>query len=178
MTKVLIVTGSARPKAANPKVVELVVEDIAARENVTPIVADLSELNLPFMDGDVPSQPDYEITNQNVQRWQSLVVAADAVVFVMPEYNHGLSALQKNAIDWLYKEWNDKPVALVAYGFYSGRHAVAQFEEIATVIKVKLDDRVAGLQFGEEIDFDGGAKDGGAAKTLIQSTIDGLVKDL
>lgn len=176
MVQVLLVTGSARPNSANSKVVSVVKNNLEARQNVTVTVADLVELNLPFMDSPLPpSAPGYEITDEHVKQWQAMVQQADAVVFVMPEYNHSLSAIQKNAIDWLYTEWNDKPVALVAYGFYAGRHAIAQFEEINTVIKAKLDQTITGLQFNDDLEMDGTVKNRDAVDAKISTTLDTLI---
>lgn len=177
MTNILVVTGSARPNSVNSKVVAAVQQNLLAREGVQVTTADLTEINLPFMNAPMPpSRPEYTITEPAVQQWSDMVKAADGVVLVMPEYNHSMSALQKNAIDWLYSEWTGKPIALVAYGFYAGRHSVAQFEEINTVIKAKLDQKVTGLQFGEDLNFDGSFVDEAAVQEKISTTLDELVK--
>jgi NAD(P)H-dependent FMN reductase len=97
------------------------------------------------------------------------------VVFVAPEYNHGLSAIQKNAIDWLFNEWTDKPVAFVAYGWYAGAHTLAQLQEISTVIKWKPVEKSAGLQFTKDIELDGSSIDGGLATQIVGETLDLLV---
>lgn len=179
MSHILVVTGSARPNSANTKVVEAVKENLSAREGVEVSVADLVALNLPFMNAPMPpSQPAYEITEESVKQWADMVSAADGVVFVMPEYNHSMTAIQKNAIDWLYKEWVGKPVALVAYGFYAGRHAIANFEEINLNIKTKLDQRVSGLQFDQEINFDGSIKDSETVTNEFTATFDALLAAL
>jgi len=176
MSHILIVTGSARPNSANKKVVEAVKENLSVREGVEVRVADLVALNLPFMNAAMPpSQPAYEITDESVKEWSEMVKGTDGVVFVMPEYNHNMTAIQKNAIDWLYKEWTGKHVALVAYGFYAGRHSIAQFEEINTVIKAKLDQRISGLQFGEEIEFDGSIKNPETVSSSFATTFDALL---
>ena len=176
MANILVVTGSVRPNSANSNVVPVVVQELEKREGVQVTVADLGELQLPFMEGNTaPSQPDYEITNPAAKKWAEMVVNADGVVFVMPEYNHSMSAVQKNAIDWLYAEWADKPVALVAYGFYEGKYTIAQFEEINTVIKTKLGAVKAGLQFGEELEFDGTPKDEAKLLEKLNATFDELL---
>ncbi len=176
MSHILIVTGSARPNSANIKIVEAVKENLSAREGVEVSVADLVAMNLPFMNAPMPpSQPAYEITDESVKKWSDMVKGADGVVFVMPEYNHSMTAIQKNAIDWLYHEWVGKPIALVAYGFYAGRHSIAQFEEINTVIKAKLDQRISGLQFGEEIEFDGSIKNHETVSSSFATTFDALL---
>ena len=82
-------------------------------------VTDLLELNLPFMDEPIhPVQQQY--SKQHTIDWSALVANSDAFVWVMPEYNHSYTAAQKNAIDFLVKEWAFKPVGLVSYGGISG----------------------------------------------------------
>lgn len=179
MSNVLVVTGSARPNSVNSKVVAAVQKNLQAREGVNVTTADLAEINLPFMNAPMPpSRPEYEITDATVKQWSDMVTAADGVVFVMPEYNHSMTALQKNAVDWLYNEWGGKPVALIAYGFYAGRHAIAQFEEMNTVIKAKLDQKVTGLQLGEDLGFDGSFTDEAATQEKLSVTLDELIKVL
>jgi NAD(P)H-dependent FMN reductase len=82
-------------------------------------LADLAEIDLPLFD-----EPNHPATGNYVHRhtkqWSAIVAAADAVVFVMPEYNFSFTAPLKNAIDYLNKEWANKPVALVSYGGVSG----------------------------------------------------------
>jgi NAD(P)H-dependent FMN reductase len=76
---------------------------------------DLAEWNLPFMDE--PHHPRLrKYTHEHTKRWSTLVERTDAVVFVMPEYNHGYIAPLKNAIDYLLHEWSYKPVGFVTYG--------------------------------------------------------------
>jgi NAD(P)H-dependent FMN reductase len=76
---------------------------------------DLAEWNLPFMNE--PHHPRLrQYTQEHTKRWSATIEAADAVVFVMPEYNHGYIAPLKNAIDYLLHEWHYKPVGFVTYG--------------------------------------------------------------
>ena len=97
MAKVLIVTGSVRPNSVNGKIVELVRSAVEAQSGAEAQVADLGEINLPFYNGATPpSVDDFEAGNEAARNWSELVKAADAVVLVSPEYNHGLSGIQKN----------------------------------------------------------------------------------
>jgi NAD(P)H-dependent FMN reductase len=179
MSKVLIVTGSVRPNSVNKSVVEAVKADVAAREGVDVKVADLGELNLPFFDAlTPPSAESYAVPHDNVERWSALVNDADGVVFAAAEYNHSLSAVQKNAIDWLYKEWAEKPVAFVGYGWYAGVHSLAQFKEIGIVTKWKLGETTTGLQFMKELNLDGSFADETAVRSAIKATVDELVGSL
>lgn len=82
-------------------------------------VADLKDLDLPLMtEPNHPKQKQY--TQDYTKRWSATVDAADAVVFVMPEYNFGATAPLINAIDYLFQEWAYKPLGLVSYGGASG----------------------------------------------------------
>jgi NAD(P)H-dependent FMN reductase len=87
--------------------------------------ADLGELALPFMDE--PKHPRLrEYTHAHTLAWSARVEAADAVLFVTPEYNHGSAPALKNAIDYLIEEWAYKPYGLVNYGGVSaGTRAAA-----------------------------------------------------
>jgi len=179
MSKVLIVTGSVRPNSVNKSVVEAIKADLDTREGVEVSIANLEGLALPFFDALMPPSADgYEAPHESVKEWGKLVEDADGVVFAAPEYNHSLSAVQKNAIDWLYKEWNDKPVAFVGYGWYAGSHSLAQFKEINTVIKWKLGETTTGLQFKKDIELDGSFLDDAAVRGAIKATLDELVGSL
>lgn len=178
MHKILVVTGSVRPGNVGKKVTAFVQKILAAKNGVEVSVADLGELNLPFYDAPLPPSADeFAHQHDSVTAWSELVQQADAVVFVAPEYNHSLSALQKNAIDWLYKEWNDKPVTFVGYGWYGGAHALTQFEEIGTVVKWQLGARTAELKFTKDIDVSGESL-GASGEAALTAVLDELVAAL
>ena len=88
-------------------------------------VADLKEIDLPLMTE--PNHPRMKkYTQPKTWEWSERVDAADAFVFVMPEYNYGVAAPLVNAIDYLYQEWQYKPVGIVSYGGVSGGLRAAQ----------------------------------------------------
>lgn len=177
MKHILIISGSARPNSVNGTVVDEVKRDLESREGVSVTVADLAAMSLPYMSAPMPpSSEQYEITDPKAKEWSQMVHEADGVVFVVPEYNHSLSGLQKNAIDWLYKEWNDKPAAFVGYGAYAARHSWAHFQEINTVIKLNLGETMAGLQLGEHLDWDGSVKQADEVHARIAATLDELIE--
>ena len=99
-------------------------------------LVDLAELNLPFMDE--PNHPRLQkYTHQHTRDWSARVAAADAFVFVTPEYNHGYSAPLKNAIDFLHHEWEHKPVGFVSYGgVAAGTRAVQQLKPVVAVLRM------------------------------------------
>jgi len=93
---------------------------------------------MPFFDQAVspatPGRAPYE--NEAVKRWTTAVGASDGFVFVTPEYNYGPSAVLKNAIDWVYPEWNRKAAAFVSYGSALGARGVQQLRETAIELQI------------------------------------------
>lgn len=178
MANILVVSGSVRPNSANSKVVPVVV-DIVEQKGASAIVADLGELNLPFYDDPLPtSAPEFAPTNEAVLAWTKLVADADGVVLVMPEYNHTMSPVQLNAVDWIGKEWEDKPVALVGYGWRSGAgqaHATAR-EALAVNLKAKVGDDQANLFFMKDLNPDGTVADQAAVSKKVGAAIDELLQ--
>ena len=180
MPNVLVVTGSVRPNSANEKVVPVVVSMLEAK-GATVTVANLKELDLPFFDDPLPpSAPEYAPTNENVIAWTKMVGDAEGVLLVTPEYNHTMSPVQLNAIDWVSKEWEDKPVALVGYGWRSGAsqaHATAR-EALAVNLKAKVGDDQANLFFMKELNPDGSVADQEAVDKKVGAAIDELLTAL
>jgi NAD(P)H-dependent FMN reductase len=72
----------------------------------------------------------------SVQNFAEMVAKADAIVMVTPEYNHGYTAVLKNAIDWLYAEWINKPVGFVGYGGVGGARAIEQLRQVAVEMQM------------------------------------------
>jgi NAD(P)H-dependent FMN reductase len=99
-------------------------------------VTDLAELRLPFMDE--PNHPRLRrYTQAHTRAWSATVEASDAFVFVMPEYNFGMNAPLKNALDYLHGEWHYKPVGFVAYGgIAAGSRAVQMTKLVMSALKL------------------------------------------
>lgn len=115
MPQLLIVIASTRPGRVGLPVGRWFQAQAVKHGGFEVEVADLAEIRLPFMDE--PYHPRLrKYTHQHTKDWSARVEAADAVVFVMPEYNYGYTAPLKNAIDYLFQEWNYKPVGFVSYG--------------------------------------------------------------
>jgi len=176
MSNILVVLGSARPGRVAEKVLAYVQKDIDAREGVTATVADLKEINLPFFDNEnAPASPDYVITDEHALAWQKLVTEADGVVFITPEYNHTISAIEKNALDTLAAEWAEKPVTVVAYGWSGGSLAVATLNEVLSHLKTKYDsDATALLPFMKDLNPDGSLLNEESVYAQIKTAIDSI----
>jgi NAD(P)H-dependent FMN reductase len=135
MTSLMILVGSVRPGRIGlpiAKWVEVQAQQHAGFDSID--FADLAEINLPFMDE--PNHPMLrQYTKPHTFRWSERVDAADAFVFVTPEYNHSFSPALKNAFDYLNKEWWRKAVGFVSYGGVSGgTRGVVAFEPAFTTL--------------------------------------------
>ena len=118
-------------------------------------ILDLKEINLPFMDEAAhPKMKRYE--HEHSKQWSVKIDEADAFVFVNCEYNHGFSGPLKNAIDYLYSEWNYKPAAFVSYGGVAGgARSALMLSEVLTSLKiVPLSDTVTIPLINKFIDHD------------------------
>lgn len=173
MSKILLVIGSARPGRVADKVLGYVQAEIAKREGVESTVADLAELNLPFFNNENPPlSPDFVITDPQVKAWSELVQAADSVLFITPEYNHTLSAIQKNALDSLGPDWAGKPATAVAYGWSGGSLAVVTLREVLENLKADAKHNIAQLAFMKDLNPDGSVIDEANVASQIAATID------
>jgi NAD(P)H-dependent FMN reductase len=173
MSKVLIVIGSARPGRVADKVLGYIQEDITNREGIEATVADLAVLNLPFFNNETsPLDPNYTIVDPQVAAWSELVKENDSILFITPEYNHSVSAIQKNALDSLGAEWNEKPVSAVAYGWSGGSLAVLNLREILENLKADAKHDMAQLAFMKDLNPDGSILDEESVRAQIKTAID------
>ena len=156
MPKLMIVIGSTRPGRAGISVAEWFIDHARRHGEFDVEVADLAELDLPMLDE--PNHPRLrQYTHQHTRDWSAQVDAADAFVFITPEYNHGYPAALKNAIDYLHWEWSDKPVGFVSYGgVAAGTRALQQLKQVVSVLKLLPVSEAVNLPFFTQfIDEDG-----------------------
>lgn len=119
MVTIKIIIGSTRPGRFGPTVAKWVYDIAARRADARYDLVDLKEVNLPLFDEEKhPVQHQYE--HEHTRRWARIVEEADGFVLVNPEYNFGVNAPLKNALDFLYREWQNKPLAFVSYGAGAG----------------------------------------------------------
>ena len=138
MTNISVIVGSTRQGRFSEKPAQWIFEHLRKRKEIETRLLDLRDFPMPFFDQAVPpsmpGRPPYP--NEVVQKWTAQIGASDGFVFVTPEYNYGTSAVLKNAIDWVYPEWNRKAAAFVSYGSAMGARAVQQLRE--TAIEVQM----------------------------------------
>lgn len=106
-------------------------------EGVEVEVLDLRDYPMPFFNSATsPSYITEPYPDPVVQKWTKKIEEADGFVIVAPEYNHGYSAVLKNAMDWVYKEWNNKTIGFVSYGGVGGGRAVEQLRLVAIELQM------------------------------------------
>lgn len=134
---VKVIAGSTREGRFSDKVATWVVENLKKQEGIAAEMLDLRDYNMPFFNESVsPSFKQEPYKNEAVARFTAKIAEGDAFVMVTPEYNHGTSGVLKNALDWVYQEWNNKPVAFASYGSVGGSRAVEQLR--LTVIELQM----------------------------------------
>jgi NAD(P)H-dependent FMN reductase len=123
MTRIAIILGSTRPGRVGEAVARWVHQIAVRRTDAQYELIDVKDFNLPLLDEPVPpSRGQY--SKPHTKAWAAKIDAFDGFVFVTPEYNHGTPAALKNAIDFLYREWNNKAAGFVGYGSAGGVRAV------------------------------------------------------
>jgi len=135
MLKIAIVTGSTRPGRSNCAVAHWVYRLAREHRDAEVELVDIADFNLPLLDEPIlPSLGQY--THEHTKKWAKTIESFDAFVFVTPEYNHSTSGALKNAIDHLYREWNNKAAAFVSYGSAGGARAVEHMRLILAEVMV------------------------------------------
>jgi NAD(P)H-dependent FMN reductase len=135
MLKVAIITGSTRPGRKSEAVARWVYDIAAKRSDASFEVVDIAAFDLPLLDEPVPPMMN-QYSKPHTKAWAAKIATFDAFVFVTPEYNHSTSGALKNAIDFLFREWNDKAAGFVGYGSVGGARAVEHLRLIMGEIKV------------------------------------------
>lgn len=153
MTRIGIIIGSTRPNRIGPKIAQWVYEEASKREDVEFELIDIADFNLPLLDELQPAASG-EYTQEHTRRWSEAIARCDGFIFVTPEYNHGMPASLKNAIDYLWTEWQNKACGFVSYGTVGGSRAVEQLRLIAGQLSLADVRGQVLFYFGHELDRD------------------------
>ena len=179
MMTISVIVGSTRQGRFSEKPAQWIFRQLEKRDGVEPRLLDLRDSLCLFFDQPMPpampGRPPYE--HEVVKKWTAEIAASDAFIFVTPEYNYGTSGVLKNAIDWVYPEWNRKAAAFVSYGSAMGARGVQQLRE--TAIELQL----APIRFSVHVPpatlwahFQGGDVEKGLAELEKQANI--MIDDL
>ncbi|KUN00338.1 NADPH-dependent FMN reductase [Streptomyces yokosukanensis] len=136
MTSIGIILGTTRPGRVGPQIAEWVQKTASGREDADFQLVDIADYALPLFDESrSPRMGDYE--HDHTRAWAAKIDELDGFVFVTPEYNRSIPAALKNAIDFVYNEWNNKAAGFVGYGSQvSGARAVDHLRHIAGAVQL------------------------------------------
>jgi len=123
MVKIAVIVGSTRPGRKALDVARWVMNTAQGRSGASYELVDIQDFNLPLLDEPVPPSMG-QYSQPHTLAWAAKIAEFDGFVFVTPEYNHATSGALKNAIDFLYKEWNNKAAGFVGYGSVGGARAI------------------------------------------------------
>jgi NAD(P)H-dependent FMN reductase len=135
MLKVAIILGSTRPGRNGEAVARWVYEIAKRRDDAEFELVDIDDYDLPLLDEPVPPSLG-QYSKPHTKRWAAKIASFDGFVFVTPEYNHSTSAALKNAIDFLFAEWNNKAAGFVSYGSAMGVRAVEHLRLIMAELMI------------------------------------------
>ena len=123
MIKIAVIVGSTRPGRKAEDVARWVMDIATLRSDAVFDLVDIEDFKLPLLDEEVPPSMG-QYAKEHTKAWAAAIAGFDGFVFVTPEYNHGTSGALKNAIDFLYAEWNNKAAGFVGYGSAGAARAV------------------------------------------------------
>ncbi len=134
-SRIGVIICSTRPARVGPTVADWTMQQTSGREGADYELIDLAEIGLPLLDEPEPAASG-NYTKEHTKRWASTIEALDGFVFVAPEYNRGIPGALKNALDFLYVEWNNKAAGLVVYGSSGGLRAAEQLKLVLAELQV------------------------------------------
>jgi NAD(P)H-dependent FMN reductase len=136
MYNLKIIIASTRPGRKGPALANWIFETAKKHPEFSVELLDLAVINLPFLDE--PNHPRLQqYTQEHTKKWSATIASSDAFIFVTPEYNYGYPATLKNAIDFVYKEWNYKPVGFVTYGgIAGGTRSMQAIKQVVNAVKM------------------------------------------
>ncbi|HVR80470.1 MAG TPA: NAD(P)H-dependent oxidoreductase [Luteimonas sp.] len=135
MLKIAVVIGSTRPGRKGEAVARWVHQLATARGDADYELVDIADFDLPLLDEPVPPSM-HKYSKPHTLKWAATINGFDGFVFVTPEYNHGTCGALKNALDFLYQEWNNKACAFVGYGSAGGTRAVEHLRGVVAELQM------------------------------------------
>jgi NAD(P)H-dependent FMN reductase len=177
--KIGVILGSVRKGRLGERVAHLVMNRLAAQEGVEAELLDLSEYPMPFYNEALnPFQITGPYEDEVANRWAAKIKETEAFVIVTPEYNHGYSAVLKNALDYLYSQWYDKPVLFVSYsnGIIGGARVVEQLRQVVSHLKLVALQEALHISKANEVLTETGEVTTGPIATILDKQLTQLVK--
>jgi NAD(P)H-dependent FMN reductase len=176
MTRIGIIVGTTRPGRRGHAVAEWVAAAAARRHPGADFeIVDLAAFGLPLLDEELPAMAG-RYAHPHTRRWAEAIARLDGFVFVTPEYNHSLPGALKNALDFLYAEWNDKAAGVVSYGVQGGTRAAEHLRLVLAELRVATVRSQVALSLRD--DFTAPAPEGPAPDPHAHGPLGALLDDV
>ncbi|MGB3414258.1 MAG: NAD(P)H-dependent oxidoreductase [Microbacteriaceae bacterium] len=170
--KIAIIIGSTRPGRKGKSVGDWVFKQAQQRDDAEFTLIDLADEALPFLDEQhIPSANKY--SHEHTLAWAAKIAPFDGYLIITPEYNHAANAALKNALDMLYREWNDKVAAFVGYGSWGGARAIESLRLNCSALKMAVVSNQVGIITATE--FEGNQF---IPSERQERALDGTIKEL
>jgi NAD(P)H-dependent FMN reductase len=157
--RVAVIIGSTRPTRICPGIAQWTQKTLDEHSELRYCLIDLAEINLPLLDEPLKAAL-REYAHPHTKSWSKLIESLAGFVFVLPQYNWGYPAPLKNALDYLYFEWHDKPATTVTYGTRGGGKAADQMRQLFDGFHMRpLQDRVEVVITDDQVDSQWQLKD-------------------
>jgi NAD(P)H-dependent FMN reductase len=171
--KVAIIVGSTRPGRKGRIIADWAHTIATQRHDADYELVDIADFGLPLLDEPRPPAMG-EYVHDHTKVWAAKIDAQDAFVFVTPEYNHSTSGALKNAIDFLFREWNHKAAGFVGYGGMNGARAIEHLRQI--MAEIMIADVRAQVGLSLYTDFEKGSfKPAGSHTAVVNAMLDQVV---
>ncbi|WXL25884.1 NADPH-dependent FMN reductase [Ectopseudomonas mendocina] len=138
MLNIGIIIGSTRSQRVSPQVAQHILKHAQGRANVHYEIVDLLDYDLPLYDEPIPAAFSSDYQTPQAKAWSETISRLDGFVFINPEYNRGVIASLKNALDYLYPEFVNKAAGIVGFGSTGGSSAARALREILISLEVAV----------------------------------------
>jgi NAD(P)H-dependent FMN reductase len=135
MNKIAIIIGSTRPGRNGEQVAKWAFELAKKHVDAEFEIVDIKDFELPLLDEAMPPMMG-QYSQPHTKKWAAKIASFDGFVFVTPEYDHGIPGALKNAIDYLFNEWNNKAAGFIGYGSAGGSRAIESLRLVMGEVKV------------------------------------------
>ena len=154
--KIQVILGSTRQGRVSEKIGAWVMEQAKSIPDVEFELLDLRDYQLPFFDEPVsPSMLKEPYTNPEAAKWTQKIAEGNAYLIITPEYNHGYTAVLKNALDYVYKQWNGKKIGFVGYGTLGAARGIEQLRQVVIELQmIPIRNAVHIVKFWKLTNFD------------------------
>lgn len=136
MLNIGIIIGTTRDNRVSPQVAQYILKHAQHRQSAEYQIIDIKNFKLPLYNEPLPALFSTDYQTPEAMAWSDAIKSLDGVIFITAEYNRGITAALKNALDYLYSEFANKAAAIVSFGSSGGKSAAHALREILIGLEV------------------------------------------